>query len=98
MPSAVSAFVVWRKEGGAPGSKSHREKVPELDVNPGKHQLFGCGGGGRKSSDFHLDQPSLEDLPTPHEVLALETPSQSDASEICCHTVMGGNGCPFTDG
>lgn len=46
------------------------------DVHPGKHQLSGCGGGSRVGSDFHLGPASLEDLPTPHEVLVLETPAE----------------------
>lgn len=63
MPSAASAFIVSRKEDGAPGSKSHGEKVVELGCEPRRVPAFGCGGGGRMSSDVHPGLASLEDLP-----------------------------------
>lgn len=54
MPSAASAFIVSRKEG---------EKVVELGCEPRRVPAFGCGGGGRMSSDVHPGLASLEDLP-----------------------------------
>lgn len=49
------------------------------DSNPGQHQLFGCGSRSRIEQRFGL--VSLEGLPTPHAILALETPSQSNAHD-----------------